>query len=39
MLRKRTLKFWDVNVDNIGISKWVKKKLIPSIWLEIKIKI
>ena len=26
---------WDVNVDDIVISKLAKAKLIPSIWLDI----
>ena len=32
---KKPIKNWDVNVDNIVISKLGKQKLILSIWLDI----
>ena len=32
---KKPIKKWDVNVDNIVISKLGKQKLILSIWLDI----
>ena len=28
---KKPIKLWDVNVDNIVISKFIKQKFIPSI--------
>ena len=38
MLEKKPIKIWDVNADNIVISKLIEKKLVLSIWLDILIK-
>ena len=35
MLQESLWKIWEVNVDNIVISKLVKKKHTLSIWLEV----
>ena len=31
---KKPIKIWDVNVDNIAVSKSIETKLILSTWME-----
>ena len=36
---KKPIKIWDINVDNIVISKLIELKLILSSWLDIQVKL